>query len=153
MSIYLVQHGKSMPKEADPEQGLSDEGVAETHRIAQVAAQYHVRVNCIHHSVKLRARQTAEIFAQALKPAYGIKEVEGIKPMDDVTAIASGLQPEDDLMIVGHLPFTAHLAAYLITGSTEPSVFKFQNSGIVCINKFPEESNWQIAWALMPNIG
>lgn len=152
MSIYFVQHGKSMPKEADPEQGLSDEGVAETQRIAQVAAQYHVRVNCIHHSVKLRARQTAEIFAQALEPPYGIKEVEGIKPMDDVTVIAPSLQPEDDLMIVGHLPFMARLTSYLITGSTQSSVIKFQNSGIVCLKKFPEESNWQIAWALMPNI-
>jgi phosphohistidine phosphatase len=110
-------------------------------------------VKRIHHSVKTRARQTAEIFAEALHPADGVHRIDGIKPMDDVTAVAPGLNPEDGLMIVGHLPFMARLAAHLVTGSTEPPVFKFQNSGIVCLDKKQDETNWQIVWTLMPHIG
>jgi phosphohistidine phosphatase SixA len=28
-ALYLVQHGKSLPEETDPEPGLSKEGIAE----------------------------------------------------------------------------------------------------------------------------
>jgi phosphohistidine phosphatase SixA len=28
MAVYLVQHGRSQPKEIDPDQGLSPEGTA-----------------------------------------------------------------------------------------------------------------------------
>jgi phosphohistidine phosphatase len=153
MALYLVQHARSMPKEMDPEQGLSEKGITETRTIARVAAGYQVAVKRIHHSVKARARQTAEIFAEALHPADGVHQIDGIKPMDDVAAIAPGLKPEDALMLVGHLPFMARLAAYLVTGRTEPPVFRFQNSGIVCLDRQPGESNWQIIWTLMPHIG
>jgi phosphohistidine phosphatase len=153
MALYLVQHGKSLSKEVDPEQGLSEAGIAETRNIAGVAAGYNVPVRRIHHSVKTRARQTAEIFAEALHPADGVHQVDGIKPMDDVAAIAPGLRPEDALMLVGHLPFMARLTAYLVTGNIEPPVFKFQNSGIVCLDRQPDETNWQIIWTLMPQIG
>jgi phosphohistidine phosphatase len=153
MAIYLVQHGKSLAKDMDPEQGLSETGITETRTIARVAAGYNVAVKRIHHSVKARARQTAEIFAEALHPAQGVHQIDGIKPMDDVTAVAGGLHPEDALMLVGHLPFMGRLTAFLTTGRTEPPVFRFQNSGIVCLDRQPDESNWQIIWALMPHIG
>jgi phosphohistidine phosphatase len=153
MPLYLVQHGKSLAKEVDPEQGLSEAGFADTRNIARVAAGYNVAVKRIHHSVKARARQTAEIFAEALDPAEGVHQIDGIKPMDDVIAMAPGLNPEDALMMVGHLPFMARLTAYLVTGRTEPSVFRFQNSGIVCLDRQPDETNWQIVWTLMPHIG
>jgi len=153
MALYLVQHGKSLPKGRDPEQWLSETGSSETRRIARVAAGYRVAPKRIHHSVKTRARQTAEIFAHALHPKDGVHQIEGIKPMDDVTAIAPGLNPEDGLMLVGHLPFMSRLAAYLVSGRIEPPVFKFQNSGIVCLDRRPEEKYWQIIWTVMPHIG
>ena len=153
MALYLAQHGKSLPKDADPNQGLSEEGIAETRIIADVAAGYRVAVKGIHHSPKDRARQTAEIFAGALSPSDGLKQIDGIKPMDDVTAVAQGLTSTSNLMLVGHLPFMARLTAYLVAGRIEPSIFRFQNSGIVCLDKEPEEDSWQIKWTLMPNIG
>jgi len=67
MSLYLIQHGKSLPKDKDPQKGLSQEGIAETERIAQVAKGYAIGVSMITHSGKTRARQTAEIFDAALK--------------------------------------------------------------------------------------
>jgi phosphohistidine phosphatase len=153
MALYLVQHGKSLSKEEDSEQWLSDPGISETRQIARVAAGYRVAPKRIHHSVKTRARQTAEIFAHALHPAGGVHQVEGIKPMDDVTAIAAELRPDDGLMLVGHLPFMSRLAAYLVSGRIEPPVFRFQNSGIVCLDRQPDDSNWQMVWTLMPHIG
>ena len=152
MPLYLVQHGQSLPKDVDPDQGLSEEGVAETERLAGVAKDYHVNVGQIMHSVKTRARKTADIFASALNPTGGVKEAEGLKPMDDVAAFAAAINPDTNTMLVGHLPFMERMTSYLITGSIDKSVFKFQNSGIVCLDKDPDSDSWVIVWTLMPNI-
>ena len=153
MALYLVQHGQSLPKDVDPDQGLSEKGVAETERIAEVAKNYHINVGKILHSVKTRARKTADILASALNPTESVKEVEGLKPMDDVAAFAASLNPDTNTMLVGHLPFMERMTAYLVTGSIDKPVFKFQNSGIVCLDKDPETGSWVIVWTLMPNIG
>ena len=153
MALYLVQHGQSLPKDVDPDQGLSKKGVAETGRSAEVAKNYHIKVEQIMHSVKTRARKTADIFASALNPTGSVKEVEGLKPMDDVAAFAASLNPDTNTMLVGHLPFMERMTAYLVTGSIDKPVFKFQNSGIVCLGQDPETKSWVIIWSLMPKIG
>jgi phosphohistidine phosphatase len=152
MALYLVQHGISLPKDMDPRKGLSQEGIAETERMAQVAKGYGIRVSKIAHSGKTRARQTAEIFEAAFKPPGGIHERSGLNPLDDVAAFADTIDDTEDIMLVGHLPFMERLAAYLITGSFEKPVFKFQNSGIVCLDKYPATGFWMIKWTLMPHI-
>ena len=153
MALYLIQHGKSLSKDQDPDQGLSAEGIAETERIANQAKDDGVTVSQIRHSVKTRARQTAEIFGGALNPKQGIREVSGIKPLDDVAEYAANIDPVENIMLVGHLPFMERLTSFLITGSIDKPVFKFQNSGIVCLDKDPEAPTWVIRWALMPKIG
>jgi phosphohistidine phosphatase len=152
MTLYLVQHGQSLPKDVDPDQGLSETGVAETERIADVAKNYDINVGQIKHSVKTRARKTADIFASTLNPTDGVKEVEGLKPMDDVAAFAAAINPDTNTMLVGHLPFMERMTSYLVTGSIEKPVFKFQNSGIVCLDKDPDSGSWVIVWTLMPRI-
>ena len=153
MALYLIQHGKSLSKDQDPDQGLSAEGIAETERIAKLAKEHGVAVSQIRHSVKTRARQTADIFANALNPEQGIQEVSGIKPLDDVAEYAADIDPAEDIMLVGHLPFMERMTAFLITRSIDKPVFKFQNSGIVCLDKDPETQAWVILWSLMPKIG
>ena len=153
MALYLIQHGKSLSKDQDPDQGLSAEGIAETERIAKLAKDEGIAVSQIRHSVKTRARQTAEIFAKAINPKQGIREVEGIKPLDDVAEYAAGIDPAENIMLVGHLPFMERLTSFLIMGSIDKPVFKFQNSGIVCLDKDPEAQAWIIRWTLMPRIG
>jgi len=152
MALFLVQHGKSLPKDKDPKKGLSPEGIAETKRIAEVAKAYNVLVSGITHSGKTRARQTAEIFESILKPEQGIQESSGLNPIDDVTAFADKIDSAANRMLVGHLPFMERMTSFLITGSMEKPVFKFQNSGIVCLDKYPTTSFWVIKWTLMPNI-
>lgn len=153
MALYLVQHGRSLPRESDPEQGLSADGVSQVERIAGVAAGYGVKVSKILHSGKKRALQTAEIFGRHLKPAGGIEQRDGLNPLDDVTRVADRVRSEDDSMMVGHLPFMERLTSLLVVGTPEKRVFKFQNGGIVCLDKGPDEPHWFIKWTLMPEIG
>jgi len=153
MALLLVQHAKSLPKDKDLAKGLSEEGISEVERIAGIAKKYGVNVHLIMHSGKKRALQIAEIFASALKPDGGIQEIEGINPLDDVAAFADKIEISDNLMLVGHLPFMERLTSHLITRSIEKPVFKFQNGGILCMDKDPETKAWLIKWSLMPDIG
>ncbi len=112
-----------------------------------------MRPAAIRHSGKKRARQTEEIFAEALLGEKGKTEpIPGIGRLDDVTAVANTLKTSDNLMVVGHLPFMERLAGFLMTGSAEGLVFKFQNGGIVCPGKSPDAQWWFIKWTLMPSI-
>ena len=153
MALYLVQHGRNLPKESDPDQPLSEEGRSEVQRIAEVARGYGIKPERIEHSPKTRAAQTARIMADSLGPREGVHERSGIKALDDPTDLAPELAPEQELMLVGHLPFLERLCSSLITGQQEPAVFKFQNGGIVCLDNDPRTDSWIVTWALMPHIG
>ena len=153
MAIYLVQHGLSLPKHEDLENGLSKQGVAETEQIAQVAKGYHVAVDRICHSGKKRAYQTAEILGRALSPPNGLDCAQGLNPLNDVQPWSLRLATQDNLMLVGHLPFMEKLTGYLTTGKADLAPFKFQNSGIVCLDRNEETDRWFIQWTLSPHIG
>lgn len=152
MALYLVQHGKSLPKDVDPDQGLSQEGKSEVAHIADIAKGYAVKVSQIAHSEKTRARQTADIIAAALEPEQGVHERRGLMPLDDVIVFSEIIDSSEALMLVGHLPFMARLTSYLITASIDTPVFKFQNGGILCLDKDSDTGSWVIKWALMPKI-
>ena len=152
MAVFRVQHGKSLSKETDPDCGLSEQGKKDTARIADMAKHYGISVSRIYHSGKKRALQTAEIFASALDPEGGILERRGLNPLDNAAELADNIAAQDNLMIVGHLPFMENLTSYLITRSFDRKIFKFQNSGILCLDKDPDTQAWFIKWSLMPNI-
>ena len=152
MALFLVQHGTIVPKEVDPECPLTDEGRDTVERIARDAAGHKVEVDLIQHSGKTRARQTADIMAYFLKPPGGVHEASGLGPLDDVALAAKGLSGAENVMLVGHLPFMERLVSYLITGSTDRIVVKFQNGGIVRLDRAPETGVWFLKWTLMPEI-
>ncbi|MCF8056909.1 MAG: phosphohistidine phosphatase SixA [Desulfocapsa sp.] len=152
MALYLVQHGRSFSKDQDPEQGLTEAGSDEVKVIAQAAKDYQVPVGIIFHSEKKRAAQTAEIFSAALQSDKNIQQIPGIKPLDDVTVFSATLTNADNAMYVGHLPFMEKLTSHLVTGSSDLTVFKFQNGGIVCLDQSSDNGSWFIKWSLMPNI-
>ncbi len=150
MALFLVQHGLSLSKDKDPEKGLSNAGKKDTRRIADVAKSYAIVVAKIVHSGKKRAEQTGIIFQDVLQPKSDLTKISGINPMDDVKAFGDALDPAADLMVVGHLPFMEKLVSYLTAGLEDKRVYKFQNSGIVCLDR--EDNDWFIKWTLNPDI-
>ena len=116
------------------------------------AGCFLVPVSQVLHSGKTRARQTAEIMASYLNPSLGVKEIKGINPNDDVTEIPKNLNPLKNIMLVGHLPFLEKLVSYLITGTKDKTIIKFQYGGIVCLDKDSSNQFWHVKWALMPDM-
>jgi phosphohistidine phosphatase len=151
VKVYLVQHAEAMSKEQDPDRPLSDLGRRNADRVAKVAAALGVEVAEIRHSGKARARQTAEIMAEALSPEQGLKAVSGLAPLDDVAPVARELdEAAEPLMLVGHLPFMERLAGRLLAGDARRPVIGFTNAGIVCLER--GDDGWQATWILTPEI-
>jgi phosphohistidine phosphatase len=153
--IYLVQHGKAFPKEADPERSLTEGGKAETRKVATRAEKLKLHVSEIVHSGKKRAYETAEILASHLTPGRTPTTCRGLDPNDDVAPIAEWLGDKDGYMLVGHLPFLEKLVSFLIASDPTIRLIQFTNSGIVCLEAEEGESGkkvWSVKWAMTPEI-
>ncbi len=93
-------------------------------------------------------RQQTEIFASALN-ASSVSAIEDLSPNDDVTLLAQELNTGDQLYI-GHLPHLEKLTAYLLTGEKNTGIIKFQNSGVLCLEK--DAQHYRIKWLLSPEL-
>src|SRR5438876_6168012 len=117
MKLYLIQHGESKPEEQDPERMLTENGAREVQKSAEFLRAAGVSVDAIWHSGKARAQQTAEIFANAVGARERVSRHEGLAPNDAVAPIKEQIEQKDqNVMLVGHLPFLGKLAALLLTG-------------------------------------
>jgi len=152
MKIYLMQHGKPVSKEEDPDRPLSEQGKNDVERMADFLQRAGVSIENVLHSGKTRARQTAEIMVSRLNPGLEPQEKDGLSPLDDVKEIANHIRDaKKDLLIVGHLPHLAKLPSLLVAGSESVLVVSFQQGGVVCLGK-DEEARWSVAWMLVPEI-
>ena len=134
MTLFLVQHGEARPGNEDSERSLTDHGAETVSRMADWAARMGIKVDQIRHSGKLRAEQTATIFAKRLDTPKGVIAVKGLNPNDEVTQVAASLHGEQEsIMLVGHLPHLSRLVSLLVTGNPEIVVVRFRNAGIVCL--------------------
>jgi phosphohistidine phosphatase len=152
MKIYLMQHGKPLSKEGDPDRPLSDQGKKDVEKIAGFLQKYGLGVENIFHSGKTRARQTAEIMGSRLTPRVKPKKKDGLSPLDDVKEMANLIEmSERDLLIAGHLPHLAKLASSLILGDESIPVVGFRQGGVVCLER-GEGGGWAIAWMVLPEL-
>jgi len=151
VEIYLVQHGEAKREEEDPARPLTELGRQETEQVALAASKSGIAVFEISHSGRRRAQETAEIFAEHLKPSNGIREVEGLVPMDDISAAIQLIEKVNaPLMLVGHLPHLSRLGSQLLVGNSEKEIIAFRNSAIVCLQR--EDEVYSLRWILTPEI-
>jgi phosphohistidine phosphatase len=151
MFIYLVQHGEAKSEKEDPERGLTASGVEEVRKVAGYAKRMGLRVSGIFHSPKTRARETAKLFAEVLKPERGIDQSDNLLPMDDPALWALRLTGmNEDIMLVGHLPCLARVAGLLLCGDDARTLVRFRMGGIVCLERL--ETGWAVASMIVPEM-
>jgi phosphohistidine phosphatase len=152
MFLYLVRHGDAKREGEDSSRALSEKGIHDIVRIASYVSQLNFPVLRIFHSPKLRARQTAEILFDYLKPVKGLLEVDGLSPLDSPDIWAARIQDmQDDSIFVGHLPHLGYLASLLLSGNAGKNIITFRTAGIVCMKR-DDEWTWSLQWILTPEI-
>jgi phosphohistidine phosphatase len=152
MFLYLVQHAEAKREEEDPARDLTEKGRLDIENIAHHLKRLNVQVEQIWHSGKTRAQSTAEVLAKHLQPPAGVSEAPGLAPMDDPGIWAGRIaKMEEDILLVGHLPHLARLAAILTCGDNQGNVINFQMGGVVRLRRMGA-SQWAVDWMLVPEI-
>jgi phosphohistidine phosphatase len=149
--LYLVQHGEAVKETEDPARPLTARGREEVGRVARTAARLGLEVNVIVHSGKLRAKQTAEIIAAALRPSPSLLERSGLGPNENPREAEDFVaQASVPTMLVGHLPHLSRLASLLLVADPAKDIIAFRMGGMVCLSQ--REGQWRLLWILIPEI-
>jgi len=144
--LYFAQHGLAVDKAENPDRPLSASGIKQTEWVATHLNKQHVTISQIVHSGKLRASQTAAIFAEQLN-ASTTSAVDYLSPNSDISIITALLDTSDTLY-VGHLPHLNKLTSTLLTGDENKGIIHFQNSGVLCLERALQ--NYQVKWYFVP---
>jgi phosphohistidine phosphatase len=148
MDFFLVRHGDARSSSEDPRRPLSPRGFEEVETVARAAAG-RIAVSAIFHSDKLRARQTAEIFARFVSAGDGVRQITGLAPDDDPWIAKAELETAAaPVMLVGHLPHLARLASLLLIGQTEKQTVDFSTATIACLSW--QDGAWSFSWSVSP---
>jgi len=152
MKLYLVQHGEAVSEEVDVQRPLSSKGRLDVRKVGEFLRRARLKVQLIWHSGKMRARQTAEILGEALSVEDNVIMKEGLAPLDPIEEVEKELRArEEDLMIVGHLPFLGKLVSRLLISSDSPNLVTFQQGAIVCLERL-ETQSWSLKWMVTPEL-
>ena len=149
--IYLVHHADADPPEVDARRPLSDRGRAQAQLLAFDAARLGVKPECIWHSGKLRARQTAECFWRSCNPFATLSAERGLLPGDPPIWMRDRFFGETrQLMAVGHMPHIARLLRVLVGEDADSEAVSFPLNGLVALEA--KGKGWTEAWRLDPSV-
>lgn len=150
MKLYLVRHGDSEPAGSDDERPLSQKGLADIKQLAQRISPFHLHVSRMVQSQKRRAQQTAQILASSMT-VDSIETTPELDPSASLDFILKDLLlSEEDVLLVGHMPFMGKLASRLLANNEEKNIVYFKTGTMLCLEKIGDE--WMIRWMLPPSL-
>jgi phosphohistidine phosphatase len=153
MHLYLVRHGDAANIDsADPAKALSPRGKEEVVRMSAHLSALNVPVDLIVHSPKARAKQTALVFSEQLKPKKGVLESADLHPLDDPMIWSERLNKvTHNLMLVGHMPYMGKLTSLLACGFADAGAFTFAPATVACLTR-DDTGMWSVVWMMGPGL-
>lgn len=142
MDLYLMRHGIAAPREEsrgipDAERPLTEKGVRRTAEVAEGLVALGVACDRIFTSPLLRARQTAEIVAKALKLEDRVEEWPELGDRGSNEAFIRRLRVAESkslkaVLLIGHEPQFSELTSLLLSGAQDISI-DFKKAGVCCL--------------------
>ena len=152
MKLYLLQHGDALPEQVNPDRPLSKRGLEDVRRLAEFVWNHGILVKHVYHSGKTRARETAEIVGARIASGVKIEATTGLNPNDRVEPWAKQINNwQEDLLLVGHMPFMGRMSAYLLSGNSSSQFVAFEPGSMLCMDR-DVSGRWAIAWMLRPEL-
>jgi phosphohistidine phosphatase len=136
MMLYLLRHASAEDSAStDAARRLTPDGEAEAKIAGQALARLKIEPARVLTSPLVRAQQTAEIAAKAMKFTDAIETVEELRNDATTAELRRALGtvgPDDALLLVGHMPsLSEHLAAWI--GAGNPDALPLDKGGIACV--------------------
>lgn len=147
-TVYFIQHGIALTSAEDENRPLSNVGIDEVRRVAERLRNRGIEISKVYHSGKLRAQQTAEIFAQTFQPDEFL-ELGGMGPNDEAHLLVDQLS-EDKALYVGHLPNIQKVVSTLIAGNEHAETISFKNAAVACVEMDGQGS--VLKWFITPDL-
>lgn len=151
--LYLIQHGEAKSEAEDPQRPLTERGQADCRAVGKFLARKSVHLDRVLHSGKTRARQTAEIVADALGLAERVAQASDLEPNADPEVWKRRLDDiADEVMLVGHLPHLAHLAGLLLCGGPQRMPVEFRPGSVLLLTRREGTRAWAVAGMITPDL-
>jgi len=160
-ALYIVRHGIAVepgtPGIADDERRLTAKGRKRMRQIARGLRRLDLNLDRIVTSPLPRARETAEIVADALGAKDRLETADVLRASSEPAAIQSWLREraEERLMIVGHNPSFSDLIALLVLGPTQPEarICELKKGGVASLGPAPSSPDrHQLLWLATPRL-
>lgn len=140
MHLYLMRHGIAADKAepaypSDPERPLTEEGAQKTREAARGLRALPIEPGAMLTSPYVRAVETAEIVAEALKFGAGkIRRSEALAPGADPAILFEELAElrADEVVCFGHAPHLDEIIAHAL-GLRSP-VTSLKKAGVACLD-------------------
>lgn len=153
MKLYCVRHGEAEDGGVNEERALTESGREGIETIARFMGEAGLHIDHLLHSPKLRAVQTAEIFAKYLQAdqvnecASLLDEENDVDPLVDMMPAWHG-----DTMLVGHLPFMYKLISAIVLDKQDYyPIVNYPPGTVICLDRYNNE-RWIITWMLNPQL-
>jgi phosphohistidine phosphatase len=161
MKIYLVRHGIATERIGgavlnDSMRPLTDEGKQESKAVAQGLKRLGVKPNFFVSSPLVRARQTAESFAEVLNDGSEVKICDALAPGGSPATLYKFLRELgnfQEVMLFGHEPDIGVLAATLLDAAHELQL-PFKKAGVCRVDVYdlPPTTPGILKWFITPKI-
>jgi phosphohistidine phosphatase len=161
MKIYLVRHGIASERIGgsvltDSMRPLTEDGRKESRSVAMGLRKINVKPDFFVSSPLLRAKQTAEIFADVLGDSKSLRISDALAPGGSAQKLYSFMQEIglfQEIMLFGHEPDIGILSAKFM-GAPDEMRIPFKKSGVcrVDIGDLPPSSAGVLRWFITPKI-
>jgi len=140
MHLYLVRHGIAIDREdpkcpAEAERYLTEEGIKKTREVARGVAAIVAKPAQLVSSPYVRALQTAEIFASAMKyPKQKIRKTNLLLPGSEVGAFfreLARIKDAESVFCFGHAPHMDELVSAVLGSKRDGTSLK--KAGVACL--------------------
>lgn len=140
MELFLVRHGIAIDREdpkcpAEAERYLTEEGIKKTREVARGVAAISKKPDLLLSSPYVRAMQTAQLFAAALKyPKQKIRKTNLLLPGSDVAAFFRELARDknaESVFCFGHAPHLDEVIAAVLGSKQDATSLK--KAGAACL--------------------
>jgi phosphohistidine phosphatase len=157
-SLYLVRHaiaeerGDQWPD--DTKRPLTSKGIARMKEVVKGLTALEPGIEVVLTSPLVRARQTADLLVDGLKPKPTLEVFPLLAPGEAPAKVAAALGAyagRHTIALVGHEPGLGELGQWLI-GANAPVVFKKGGACRIDVASLPPERYGQLVWLALPKM-